>query len=1748
MPDPEGSWVADYFSVVGSRGDGDMDLLDPELHSPDMLGCIWEDAITDIVVIRPGKGEACPDGYELIERTPGNHKADLNHGRVRSWGLHRVVHLAIRRQHVSNRNDYIADIQVVYPNLESPPEGNGWELIRESVSGKKAKLNQESACPFRDGGEDVMLAVRRVVRDLLDCPPSVCSLCVLLRNKGEEPPPGYRVIEKDLNKGKFGDTVHLAYQLGGALSLCRLPYRSTILDRYPEEDSSIFPFPGDQLPMFVYPKGMLLERRSGHDTPKPSFFSFVFTNVDGRRTYTACLTFYEPLAPAAVRRLKRKVMDRPSDSSTSTSTAGGDKCGLETGGEVRVGMQTALGVSSILNSSQHSGARSRSGTGSWSGAGLGVASRPRRTGLGSVGQSSGLRTATSSWKRQPSFSAQGRTGLLPPVVGPLSETTSGAPYSPSQPQWPPPQRASSNSLSSGTLLSHMVEDQIVEESVKDIHLDHKKQSVEARGVAGAEEEAEKISKLHMANNIISATDPLEAEKPCLEVSGVVSNAGADEFTIGEAALNPKLENSELVSGAGNCVLSLVEDQDCVFAPKTICVISRFPIYGVLRRFLRHLYAISLSLTGVPLERYISYFVACIPMPFPGGRSFHVYLEPLEDEDPRRSRLKPITLLMPPDPWLPLMDIDFSAPFRCLSVHSVLTVFALMLQEAKIIFLSSRAELLTQVMEALRSLLFPMEWQSVYVPQLPYALAGCLECPGGFMIGMRLTKVELMDEAGGTAAIIRDLGLDGVANAVNLDTGEVRLCSGAIADVDPSRRHDLHHEKKVCHTYQIVFFQNHGWEKKRKRLLQFRRSRQLLIYSHTKGCSQGTGDGSSGSPTDLGEEERATPWLPHPLHADLESRLTRELIGKAGVRVGAEEDLDQYESAFEFAPSPDIRTDEFGDDYKLRHRMPFSSAHIKSVDSANVDVDRNITQNMRESCHNSDTAAASVGEFGATAVVRDCFICCMAELLGGIGNFVRRSEAKRSRHTLRTRPLDELFNMGDFLEGVDKQVRPFVQRLTSTQMFWVMVQKWLESSEKDDQLVFFEECVIAIKNRRAGAVVESLGESGTGPGNQDDYIHLVDEVRLKRPDLYRCDLNNAYSPARLGESSFSSLANPLHNQNSTIQQSQMWETKLDMNVDTPEYVKDQEIDWCRVPFKVVLPKNSVGVGHPGTDHMGRRMGLELMDSGAAPILIPGPTKQGLPKDLSCYRYDDRWPTPLRHELLDTPPEALPPVVLDIQLCSLTYKEQHHRRQQERGAPIGTSLMYGEFEPMVVLPYPIFKAVGMILRSNEAKSMTVSYASLRPCRDQSLVIFISHRWLQPCSQPPHPDRDGEKHGLICSGVEKLLQMLPQGVQAYLWVDFSCIDQDDAKKRKRGIRSMPSYIERCDALLIPYTATEGQTPGSLVNGFSGHKSENGKGKEFIGMEGVPTPDEDRYPSLAQYSSRAWCRAELYMGSNVPVPPNGFYYFDRVGMVYRGGDRPFFVYGPEQHEGGGPPAVLPRLDKAWFKKVNPVEAFLTQESDRREIFALLERVQCTTPASPKPGYQGEKRLWRRHGKGCMIFEDGRVYEGEWRDGKMCGNGVMEFSRGSRYEGEWKAGKKHGRGSMTYPDGARYDGMWFDGRRNGRGIYVYASGAVYNGEWENGKMSGEGYYTSANGSCYKGTFRHGKRCGEGRMQYGDGRSYTGEWEWGVRNGHGVYIQLDGAKFEGQFLKDRKHGLGTLEFNGVVVKQKWEYGILLTEP
>jgi len=173
-----------------------------------------------------------------------------------------------------------------------------------------------------------------------------------------------------------------------------------------------------------------------------------------------------------------------------------------------------------------------------------------------------------------------------------------------------------------------------------------------------------------------------------------------------------------------------------FAPKVICVVSQFPFYRAMGRYLKQLYSLSLSPSHCPLEHFIASVVAQVPLPVPGGRPFHVVLDAALISESSRA-MAPICFDLPSRYFLPPMDLDFAGPMRCLSAEHLLAVFCLLLRESKVAFVCSSNALLTEVMETFRSLLFPLTWSSCFITRLPDSLSGVLQAPGGFMIGMHI---------------------------------------------------------------------------------------------------------------------------------------------------------------------------------------------------------------------------------------------------------------------------------------------------------------------------------------------------------------------------------------------------------------------------------------------------------------------------------------------------------------------------------------------------------------------------------------------------------------------------------------------------------------------------------------------------------------------------------------------------------------------------------------------------------------------------------------------------------------------------------------------------------------------------------------------------------------------------------------------------------------------------------------------------
>jgi hypothetical protein len=117
----------------------------------------------------------------------------------------------------------------------------------------------------------------------------------------------------------------------------------------------------------------------------------------------------------------------------------------------------------------------------------------------------------------------------------------------------------------------------------------------------------------------------------------------------------------------------------------------------------------------------------VPLPTPGGARLHYQM--LGNYHP------PIQIFRPSPESLPLLDLPFDSLFRCLSVENILTAMALLLLEKKVVLFSSHSSLPNEVVELLKSLIFPFTWQCPCLPRLADDLLGVLDCPTAFIIGI-----------------------------------------------------------------------------------------------------------------------------------------------------------------------------------------------------------------------------------------------------------------------------------------------------------------------------------------------------------------------------------------------------------------------------------------------------------------------------------------------------------------------------------------------------------------------------------------------------------------------------------------------------------------------------------------------------------------------------------------------------------------------------------------------------------------------------------------------------------------------------------------------------------------------------------------------------------------------------------------------------------------------------------------------------
>ncbi|KAJ8396724.1 hypothetical protein AAFF_G00015620 [Aldrovandia affinis] len=166
-------------------------------------------------------------------------------------------------------------------------------------------------------------------------------------------------------------------------------------------------------------------------------------------------------------------------------------------------------------------------------------------------------------------------------------------------------------------------------------------------------------------------------------------------------------------------------RDTLYVSKCVCLMAPLAFPHACRQALEQLHrAVSAPRPPpLPLESYVYNVLYEVPLP-PAGRSLRfsgVY--------------GPIVCQRPGPAELPLFDFPLRDVLELLGVENLLQLFTCALLEIQILLYSQHYQRLMTVAESVTALMFPFQWQHVYVPILPASLLHFLDAPVPYLMGL-----------------------------------------------------------------------------------------------------------------------------------------------------------------------------------------------------------------------------------------------------------------------------------------------------------------------------------------------------------------------------------------------------------------------------------------------------------------------------------------------------------------------------------------------------------------------------------------------------------------------------------------------------------------------------------------------------------------------------------------------------------------------------------------------------------------------------------------------------------------------------------------------------------------------------------------------------------------------------------------------------------------------------------------------------
>uniref|UniRef100_A0A8C7JJA9 DENN domain containing 5B n=1 Tax=Oncorhynchus kisutch TaxID=8019 RepID=A0A8C7JJA9_ONCKI len=188
----------------------------------------------------------------------------------------------------------------------------------------------------------------------------------------------------------------------------------------------------------------------------------------------------------------------------------------------------------------------------------------------------------------------------------------------------------------------------------------------------------------------------------------------------------ELDADSLSACLGCAAGSFQPARDTLYASKALCLLTPLPFLHAAHHFLSQLHqtVTSQAAPPLPLESYIHNILYEVPVP-PPGRSLQFH-----------GVQGPIVCQQPGPEELPLGDYPLGEAFSLLGVENMVRLLTSVLLETQVLLYSQDYQRLMTVAEGITNLLFPFQWQHVYLPILPVPLHHLLDAPVPFLIGIQ----------------------------------------------------------------------------------------------------------------------------------------------------------------------------------------------------------------------------------------------------------------------------------------------------------------------------------------------------------------------------------------------------------------------------------------------------------------------------------------------------------------------------------------------------------------------------------------------------------------------------------------------------------------------------------------------------------------------------------------------------------------------------------------------------------------------------------------------------------------------------------------------------------------------------------------------------------------------------------------------------------------------------------------------------